>query len=250
MAIEKRGKNTSSNLKVKSKVSVRSTKLLVGISILSLMGFVLIFLFGLSIFRDSASKSSESKSNFSFVKRGVVANDTFVPVNSSVPEALDTDPTIGKKDAKLTIFEYGDFGCAHCASMNTTMKKIVAEYPDTVQLVWKDYPTASSVDAAMAGRCAQIQDKFWEMHDLLFENSFFLNKGRFSDLAQDLGLDVEKFDTCVDSGTTALLVQESIDQAAGFEIDGTPYYFINDQEISGTIGYDDLKNIIESELVK
>lgn len=248
MAVEKLEKNISPNSKTKEKTVVYSSKLFVVVSLVSLVGFVIIVMFGVSIFRDSASKTVESESNFAFVERGVVANDLFVSINTYLPTILDTDPVRGNEDAQVTIVEFGDYGCPHCASMQNTLARILVEYPDQVKIVWKDLPTSSSANAAIAARCAQLQGKFWEMHDLLLENSFFLNKGRFSDFANDLGLQSTEFDSCVDSGATAPLVQESIDQAAVLQIDGTPHYFINNQEISGSISYDDLKGFVESEL--
>ncbi|MFA6524761.1 MAG: thioredoxin domain-containing protein [Patescibacteria group bacterium] len=250
MAIKKVEKNISSGIKTKEKVSVHFPKLLIITGLVSLAGFVVIVLFGVSIYRGSALKTPESISDFSLVERGVVANDLFVSVKSYVPTVLDTDPIKGNADAKVTIIEYGDYSCANCESMNKTINKILADYPDEVNLVWKDVPTASSVNAAFAGRCAQAQGKFWEMHDLLLKNSQFLNKGRIADLAKDLGLKLDEFNSCVDSGATASLVQDGIDQAAELEIAGLPYYFINDQEVSGTVSYDDLKSLVESGLKK
>ncbi|MFA6272354.1 MAG: thioredoxin domain-containing protein [Patescibacteria group bacterium] len=250
MAIKKVEKNISSGIKTKEKISAHSPKLLIITGLVSLVGFVIIVLFGVSLYRGSALKTTESISDFSLVERGVIANDLFVSIKSYVPTVLDTDPIKGKADVPVTIIEYGDYGCTNCESMNKTVNKLLVEYPDEVNLVWKDVPTASSVNAAFAGRCAQSQGKFWEMHDLLLENNQFLNKGRISDLAKGLGLKLDEFNSCVDSGATASLVQEGIDQAAELGIDGTPYYFINDQEVSGMVSYSDLKSLIESELDK
>jgi predicted DsbA family dithiol-disulfide isomerase len=248
MAIGKLENNISQDSNLKEKTSVYSPKLFVTVSIVSLVGFVIIVMFGVSIFRDSASKTKTSESDFSFVERGVINNDIFVSINSYLPTILETDPVRGNEDAVVTIVEFGDFSCSHCASMQGTLARILVEYPEQVRLVWKDLPTSSSADAAIAARCAQLQDKFWEMHDLLLENSFFLNKGRYTDFAKDLGLQLTEFSSCIDTEATTLLVQEGVDQATQLQIDGTPYYFINDQEISGTISYDDLKNFVELEL--
>ncbi|MBU2229515.1 DsbA family protein [Patescibacteria group bacterium] len=248
MAVKKLEKNISPRPNTKEKTITYSSKLFVAISLISLVGFVIIVMFGVSIFRDSKVQTTESKSDFAFVERGVVANDLFVSINSYLPTVLETDPVRGNEDALVTIVEFGDYGCSHCASMQNTLARILVEYPDQVKIVWKDLPISSSANAAIAARCAQLQGKFWEMHDLLFKNSFFLNKGRFLDLAEDLGLQMEEFNSCIDLGTTAPLVQEGVDQAATLKIDGTPYYFINDQEISGSISYDDLNRFIQLEI--
>jgi protein-disulfide isomerase len=251
MAVKREKKDiSSSRVKTKEKISTRSTKLIMIIGLVSLVGFVIIIYFGISLFRGASLKTTESVSEFSFIKRGIIANDLFVSISSYIPTVFETDPVKGKEDVPVTIIEYGDYGCTNCGSMNKTVNKILAEYPDEVNFIWKDVPTASSVNAALAGRCAQLQGKFWEMHDLLLENNLFLNRGRLSDLAKKIGLSLDEFDRCVDSGATASLVQENIDQAAELGISGTPYYFINDQEIGGTVSYGDFKGMIELELIK
>ena len=99
--------------------------------------------------------------------------------NSSRPKAqpldetrLASNPTIGSDSAKVTITEYGDFGCTSCRAWHNAglLKQVRAAYGDQVQFVWKDFPviTAQSPKAAEAGQCAFDQDKFWEYHDVLF----------------------------------------------------------------------------------
>lgn len=239
-----------SAVKTKEKTSVYSTKLIITIGLVCLVGMVIIIFFARSIINGAMVENSESVSKFSFVERGVVSDDLFIAVNSFLPTVFDTDPIKGSEDASVTIIEYGNYDCIDCEPMNSTIKKIVEEYPEDVMFIWKDIPNASSVNAAFAGRCAQKQGKFWEMHDLLLQNTRFLNRARLSDLAQEIGLDMDKFDQCVDTGETASLIQENIDQAAKLEISGMPYFFINDQEISGTISYSDFKNMVELELEK
>ena len=82
---------------------------------------------------------------------------------------LASNPTLGLDSAKVTITEFGDFGCHACQSWHNAgiKEKILATYGDDVQFVWKDFPviTAQSPKAAEAGQCAFDQGMFWEYHD-------------------------------------------------------------------------------------
>jgi protein-disulfide isomerase len=85
------------------------------------------------------------------------------------------EPVIGLADAPVTIVVYSDFQCSFCKEfVDNTMSTILANYPNEVKLVFKDYPILSlhplAERAAISGQCAFEQGKFWEMHDLIFDN--------------------------------------------------------------------------------
>jgi len=237
--------------KVKEKTSVFSSKIFIGVSIISLIGFVIIVAFGISIFR-SISVTPEEDSNFQVVKREGLSEDPLITLVSLTPSLKDSDPVRGLEKASVTIVEFGDFECSYCASMKSTLGDILAAYPQQVRLVWKDFPLTAVHDqayqAAVAARCAQLQGKFWEMHDLLLANNFFLSPDNFSEFAEELGLNLEDFNQCLDLEQAASLVDEGIKQAQDLKIEGTPHFFINDQEISGTATFEDFKQLIEIEL--
>ena len=109
---------------------------------------------------------------------------------------LASNPTLGLDSAKVTIVEYGDFGCTSCRAWHNAgiLEQVRAAYGDDVQFVWKDFPviTAQSPKAAEAGQCALDQDKFWEYHDLLFAKAPALGVSDLKDYAAQVGLDTEK----------------------------------------------------------
>ncbi|PIZ65142.1 hypothetical protein COY14_03010, partial [Candidatus Roizmanbacteria bacterium CG_4_10_14_0_2_um_filter_36_9] len=83
-------------------------------------------------------------------------------------------PSIGPKDAPVTIIEFSDFECPFCARAFTTIEQIKQEYPDSVKIVYKQLPLTNlhpdAQKAAEASVCASDQGKFWEMHDKMFKS--------------------------------------------------------------------------------
>lgn len=110
----------------------------------------------------------------------------------------------------------------------------------TLRLEWKDFPYQGqeSVNAALAARAAQDQGKFWEYHDLLYENQSSGNNGGYSDenlvaLAREAGLDVEKFEKDFKSGRYEDVVAADFQEGQQLGISGTPTFVINGEILSG-----------------
>ncbi len=118
---------------------------------------------------------------------------------------LASDPSLGSPSAKVTIIEYGDFGCTTCRGWEQAgvLKQIVATYGDQVHFVWRDYPiiTAQSPQAAEAGQCAFDQGKFWQYHDLLYGKAPALSISDLKSYAAQIGLNTTQFDQCLELGT-------------------------------------------------
>ncbi len=118
---------------------------------------------------------------------------------------LASDPSLGLPSAKVTIIEYGDFGCTTCRGWEQAgvLKQIVAAYGNQVHFVWRDDPiiTAQSPQAAEAGQCAFDQDKFWQYHDLLYAKAPALSISNLKSYAAQLGLNTAQFDQCLELGT-------------------------------------------------
>lgn len=164
-------------------------------------------------------------------------------------ERLEEDPTLGAIDARVTIIEYGDFGCPACRSWHLTeiREQVVAEYGDQVQFVWKDFPviTAQSPKAAEAGQCAHDQGKFWEYHDYLYEQGRSLNISDLKEYARQTGLDSAQFNQCLDSGQNKAKIDQNLEQAYRLGLPGTPSFVVNDQKLAGPPTYATLKGIID-----
>jgi protein-disulfide isomerase len=174
------------------------------------------------------------------------------PTVSSLPQILETDPKKGENSAKVTIVEFGDFQCPYCKKMYEVFNQVREAYGEKVRFVWKDFPLVSIHDqalaAAEAGRCAQMQGKFWQMHDLLFENQDGLSESLYISLASELGLDQTAFSKCLSDHETTDLINQNISEGQSLGIMSTPYFYINNIVGEEVIYFDDLKKIIDSQL--
>ena len=175
------------------------------------------------------------------------------PKPKQLPESrLGSDPALGATNAAVTIIEYGDFGCPSCRvwHQDGVMQKIMAQYGDKVQFVWRDFPviTAQSPKAAEAGQCAFDQGKFWEYHDYLFEQASSLGVSDLKAYARKVGLDGAQFDQCLDSGQNKAKVDQNMQQAFQLGFPGAPGFVVNDQKLPGPPMYARLKGIIDEML--
>ena len=139
---------------------------------------------------------------------------------------------LGRASAVLTIFEFSDYQCSHCRRFHAEVLPALRHaYIDTgkVQLIFKDYPLSQHTEAmpaAVAGRCAAAQDKFWPMNELLFANQARLAAALYPKLAEALALDVEAFKTCTQNPALRVAVERDQKQALGLGITATPGFLI------------------------
>ncbi len=178
---------------------------------------------------------------------------TVVPtVKDATPAPIDSDPRRGPEDAPVTIVEFGNFQCADCADIAPVLQQVLDAYPDEVRLVWKDFPLPAlklqSQAAAEAARCAQEQDGFWEYHDLLFlSQDQFINEP-WVELAAELEMDTDEFESCFSQGNTTALVTQGYLVALSLGIEGSPTLYINDQVINGIATFEEIKRVVDEEL--
>jgi protein-disulfide isomerase len=177
----------------------------------------------------------------------IFASHSRVPPLSAA--RLASDPSLGNPAAKVTIIEYGDFGCPTCRGWEKAgvLKQILAAYGDQVHFIWRDYPiiTAQSPQAAEAGQCAFEQGKFWDYHDLLYAKAPALSMADLKSYAAQLGLHTAQFDLCIDTGQDQAKVNQSINEArlAGFF--ETPSFLVNGQKLIGPASFDKFKSLID-----
>jgi protein-disulfide isomerase len=127
----------------------------------------------------------------------------------------------------------------------------------TLRYEWRDfaYLGQESVNAALAARAAQEQGRFWEYHDVLYENQGSVNSGAFSDealvgFAEKVGLDTEQFEAALTSGRYESVVQSDLREAQNAGIQGTPSFTINGQRLVGPQPLEAFEQLIEAELTK
>ena len=167
----------------------------------------------------------------------------------------------GNVEAPITMVQFSDFECLHCMQAYATVNSVLRRYEGKVALAFLDFPliqaeasglgadAASLVGSADAARCAHEQGKFWEYHDVLFES-----EGRseydFREYANQLGLDVEPFSTCLTSGRYAEAIKADFADGLSLGIGGTPYFFINGIPFGGARPECDFVELLEEELAR
>lgn len=166
-------------------------------------------------------------------------------------EVAATGPSKGPDNAPITIVEFSDFECPFCSRINPTLAQVQQTYGDKVRIVFRHFPLGmhpNAQKAAEASLCAHDQGKFWELHDLMFEDQRALAVDALKAKASQLGLEAEAFNGCLDSGKYA--AQVAADMAAGTEagVSGTPAMFINGIPISGAVPYEQVAPVIDAEL--
>lgn len=180
--------------------------------------------------------------------------------------SIDNDPVKGDKNAKVVIIEWSDFQCPYCERFySQTLPGIVSEYIDAgkVRFVYRDFPLsfhAQATPSAEASECANEQGKYWEFHDMLFENQASLGAENYKKWAADLGLDSAKFNDCVDTRKYKSEVEKDMSEGGAAGITGTPGFIVGviqsdgktviGQKVSGAQPFASFKSVIDAELAK
>ncbi len=182
---------------------------------------------------------------------GKTAQDTNPPITM---ESLIGGNTVkGDPNAPVTIVEWSDFECPFCARFyEQTLKQIDEKYIQTgkVKMVFRDFPLGFhrfAQKASEASECAGEQGKYWEMHDMLFENGVDGGVESYKQYAKELGLE-ESFNTCLDSGAMAQEVKQDMQDGTDIGVQGTPAFIINGYILTGAQPFKAFEQIIEAEL--
>jgi protein-disulfide isomerase len=162
---------------------------------------------------------------------------------SSLP-ARDTESIDKAKnpsaDTVVTLEEFGDYQCPPCGQLHPTLKKLKQEYGANLNLVFRNLPLTrihqNSLAAARAAEAARMQNRFWEMHDLLYENQDLWKddvnpRSIFIKFATDLGLNIWQFTRDMDGKQIQMRIEADQDEAAKQGIDGTPTILINGRQL-------------------
>jgi protein-disulfide isomerase len=179
-------------------------------------------------------------------------------------EAISADGrALGSPDAPVVMVEFSDFQCPYCAQYALeTLPLIEERYIETglVYYIFKDLPLsfhAQAQKAAEASHCAAAQDRFWEMHDLLFKNQAQWSAldeagalAAFATYAAELELDVAAFEACLSSGEFAELVTRNQWEAERVGVQMVPSFLINERRSAGAYPFAEFQRLLEAELAK
>jgi len=160
-------------------------------------------------------------------------------------------PSKGPANAKVNIVEFSDFQCPFCSRVVPTVEQILKAYPNDVRVFFRHNPLPFHPNAplaAQAGEAAAEQGKFWEMHDKMFTNQQNILRPDLEKYAGEIGLDVGKFKTALDSGAAKKKVDEDLKVAQQVGVQGTPNFYINGRNVQGAQPFEEFKKVIDDEI--
>jgi protein-disulfide isomerase len=164
----------------------------------------------------------------------------------------ESDHIQGDIRAKCSLVEYGDYQCPHCKIAYPIVKKIEKHYGKRLSFVFRNFPLSQmhpwAQPAAEVAEFAGAHGKFWEMHDLLFENQQNLGNALFLELTDELDLSPSELQTALAEQTYRARVRADFAGGVRSGVNGTPTFFVNGERHDGTYDFDSLSEAIEHAL--
>jgi protein-disulfide isomerase len=176
------------------------------------------------------------------------------PVERLKVPVTDAQPQEGPADAPVTIVEFSDFECPFCGRVLPTIEQLQKDYGNKIRVVWRNQPLPfhqSAMPAAQAAMEAFAQgksEKFFAMHDKLFANRSALTRPDLEKYAGEVGLDLTKFKTALDTNKHEAAIKADQELAGNVGARGTPSFFINGRNLRGAQPVEKFKEIIDDEL--
>lgn len=172
-------------------------------------------------------------------------NTLTVPVNPG-------DHVQGVIDAQVTLVEYGDYQCPYCGEAYPIVKRLQKKMDGDLLFVFRNFPLTEihphALAAACAGEAAGLQGRFWEMHDLLYENQARLEDENLIAFARKLKLDVERFRRDLSSNDVTTKLEADFSGGIRSGVNGTPTFYINGVRHDGSYEYEHLLAALQEQL--
>jgi protein-disulfide isomerase len=181
-----------------------------------------------------------------------------VPTNELLTVVAD-DWIKGNKEAPVTIVEYLDFECEACGAYYPVVKRLSEEFNNEVKLVNRYFPLPghkNSITSALAVEAAGRQGKYWEMHNIVFENQRDWGEKQapdpkiFENFARQIGLDMDQYSKDIASQELKDRIERDRKAGQKLGLTGTPTFFLNGKKIDNPRGYEDFKALIQSTISK
>jgi len=168
-----------------------------------------------------------------------------------VPE--DDDPVFGAAEAPITIIEFSDYECPYCRKWHVEVwPQLQAAYGDQIRLVYRDFPLTNihpnATPAAVAANCAQEQDMYFPYSEKLFEMKLNLGTTTYQSYAEELGMDMDAFNECLESDRYLAEVEADYQYAAELGIRSTPTFFVNGIPVVGAQPFEVFQSLIDKDL--
>jgi protein-disulfide isomerase len=166
----------------------------------------------------------------------------------------ERDHQQGPANAPLTLVEYGDYQCPYCGAAYPVVKQLQKTLGDKLRFVFRNFPLTQAHPYAMlaaeTAESAAMLGKFWEMHDLLFEQQTFLEPDIIPLWVKKIGLEPKKFAAVIQLGATKKRIKDDRESGIRSGVNGTPTFFINGYRYDGPPDYHSLLATLEDELVE
>jgi protein-disulfide isomerase len=167
----------------------------------------------------------------------------------TLPVSEERDHVQGPADAPVTLVEYGDYECPYCGAAYPIIKEVQARIGKRLRFVFRNFPIATShphaEQAAEAAEAAAAQGRFWEMHDLLYENQKRLRDEDLRGYAEKLELDVDLFDRELVEHVHAARVHEDFMSGVRSGVNGTPTFYIDGERYDDSYDLETLLAALE-----
>jgi protein-disulfide isomerase len=194
--------------------------------------------------------------------QGLAQRNDSNPSLGAVVNGDKVEFTIGENDhirgnvkAKITLIEFSDFECPFCGRFHPTVKQAMEEYGEDIRWIYKHFPLTGihpqAQPSAEASECVWEQagdEGFWEFADAMFENQDRLGSAFYAEVAQQIGVNIEQYQTCVLERKYQDKVQNDLNQGVQGGVTGTPGSFVNGTAVKGAVPYEQLKAIIDAAL--
>jgi protein-disulfide isomerase len=161
----------------------------------------------------------------------------------------DADHVLGPVDAPVVLLEYGDYACPFCAAAHELVAQLLNEMQRSLRFAFRNFPLSrvhpDSVDAARAAEAAALQQRYWQMHDTLFENQDRLDRRHLVNYAAALGLNLKRFPADFSGPAVEQRIESDIYGGVRSGVNGTPTFFINGWRFDGNLSYQGLRETFE-----
>jgi protein-disulfide isomerase len=158
----------------------------------------------------------------------------------------------GDHAAECSLVEYGDYQCSYCGQAHPIVKRLQKHFGKRLSFVFRNFPLTQlhpwAEPAAQVAEFAGASGKFWEMHDLLFENQSHFSNALFVELSENLDLLPSQLQTAVAEGTYRPRVRADFSGGVRSGVNGTPTFFINGQRHNESFDFESLSGAIEKAL--
>lgn len=229
-------------------VKSKDTRSLKAASFMGLLASLLLFAVSCPLYGQAKSPSSKAQADLASRAESVRISQ---PRGQAVPEKDWREEIVRNSSAPVTIIEFFDYQCPFCLKTNPALDEAIRNHPGKVRLVLKHLPLSIHPDSALAHQAALAageQGRFWEMHDVLFANHKNIKMPDLLHYAQQLHLDVPRFQKALESGRFRHVIDDDRAMARGLGIFSTPTFFVNGQSLVGQLSVDRLNAAINEAL--